>query len=192
MVIISLSIICSMKIPISFAATLCLIEQPVKLLLPNSSSAIEKYVEQVNVNLRGWGYSDEGTYTYIHAYIHLYSSWLGPILFSLKVIWTNLQSFSIYTSGGGYVAGQGRRLTSSGGYLDNLPGRLCEFWIFENYCTLSFQPEIWTRDPWIWKQCSSTELSSDLYVKGGDNVFNATGRTNEIGQRWCPVYGITY
>ena len=29
--------------------------------------------------------------------------------------------------------------------------------------------------------CSSTELSWDLYVKGGDNVFNAKGRANEIG-----------
>ena len=28
---------------------------------------------------------------------------------------------------------------------------------------------------------SSTELSWDLYVKGGDNVFNAKGRANEIG-----------
>ena len=36
-------------------------------------------------------------------------------------------------------------------------------------------------------QCSSTELSWDLYVKGGDNVFNAKSRTNEIGQSWCPA-----
>ena len=34
-------------------------------------------------------------------------------------------------------------------------------------------------------QCSSTELSWDLYVKGGDNVVNAEGRPNEIGQSWC-------
>ena len=32
--------------------------------------------------------------------------------------------------------------------------------------------------------CSSTELSWDLYVKGGDNLFNAKGRANEIGQSW--------
>ena len=36
-------------------------------------------------------------------------------------------------------------------------------------------------------QCSSTELSWYLYVKGGDNVFNAKGRANEIGQSWCPA-----
>ena len=36
-------------------------------------------------------------------------------------------------------------------------------------------------------ECSSTELRCDLYVKGGDNVFNAKGRANEIGQSWCPV-----
>ena len=34
-------------------------------------------------------------------------------------------------------------------------------------------------------QCSSTELSWDLYTKGGDNVFNAKGKANEIGQSWC-------
>ena len=31
-------------------------------------------------------------------------------------------------------------------------------------------------------QCSSTELRWDLYFKGGDNVFNAKDRANEIGQ----------
>ena len=31
-------------------------------------------------------------------------------------------------------------------------------------------------------KCSSTELSWDLYAKGGDNVLNAKGRANEIGQ----------
>ena len=36
-------------------------------------------------------------------------------------------------------------------------------------------------------RCSSTELNWDLYVKGGDNVFNAKGRANEIGQSWCPA-----
>ena len=36
-------------------------------------------------------------------------------------------------------------------------------------------------------QCSSTELIWDLYVKGGDNVFNAQSRANEIGQSWCPA-----
>ena len=34
------------------------------------------------------------------------------------------------------------QITASGGYLDNLLGRLCEFRIFENYCTHSFQPVI--------------------------------------------------
>ena len=33
-------------------------------------------------------------------------------------------------------------------------------------------------------QCSSTELSWDLYVKGGDNVFIAKD-ANELGQSWC-------
>ena len=38
-------------------------------------------------------------------------------------------------------------------------------------------------------QCSSTELSRDLCLKGGDNhnVFNAKGRANAIGQSWCPA-----
>ena len=36
-------------------------------------------------------------------------------------------------------------------------------------------------------QCSSTELTWDLCVKGWDNVFNAKGRANEIGQSWCPA-----
>ena len=56
--------------------------------------------------------------------------------------------------------------------------RLCEFWIFENYCTHSFPPEIWTRDPFIWK-------SVLFRCQGGDNVFNAKDRANEIGQSWC-------
>ena len=36
-------------------------------------------------------------------------------------------------------------------------------------------------------QCSSTVPSWDLYVKNGDNVVNAKGRANEIGQSWCPA-----
>ena len=36
-------------------------------------------------------------------------------------------------------------------------------------------------------KCSSTALSWDLYVKRGDNVVNAEGRANEIGQIWCPA-----
>ena len=36
-------------------------------------------------------------------------------------------------------------------------------------------------------QCSSTPPNWDLYVKGGDNVVNAKGRANEIGQSWCPA-----
>ena len=39
-------------------------------------------------------------------------------------------------------------------------------------------------------QYSSTAPSWDLYVKSGDNVVNAEGRANEIGQSWmrrlCP------
>ena len=34
-------------------------------------------------------------------------------------------------------------------------------------------------------QCYSTELSWDLYVKSGDNVFTDKGRPNEIGESWC-------
>ena len=39
-------------------------------------------------------------------------------------------------------------------------------------------------------QCSSTAPSLDLYIyiKSGDNVVNAKGRANEIGQCWCPAY----
>ena len=36
-------------------------------------------------------------------------------------------------------------------------------------------------------QCSSTVPSLDLYVKSWDNVVNAEGRTNKIGQSWCPA-----
>ena len=37
------------------------------------------------------------------------------------------------------------------------------------------------------RQCSSTALSWDLYVKSEDNVVNAKDRANEIGQSWCPA-----
>ena len=69
--------------------------------------------------------------------------------------------------------------------MNNLLGRLCEFRIFENYCTRSFHQRF---EPWTLgseSQCSSTVPSWDLYVKGGDHVFNATGRANEMGQSWC-------
>ena len=36
-------------------------------------------------------------------------------------------------------------------------------------------------------QCSSTEQNWALYVKGGESIFNAKGRANEIGQSWCPA-----
>ena len=36
-------------------------------------------------------------------------------------------------------------------------------------------------------QCSSTAPSWDLYLKSGDNVVNAKGRANEMGQSWCPT-----
>ena len=36
-------------------------------------------------------------------------------------------------------------------------------------------------------QCSSTAPSWHLYVISGDNVVNAKGRANEIGQSWCPA-----
>ena len=35
-------------------------------------------------------------------------------------------------------------------------------------------------------QCFSIEPSWGLYVKGGDNIVNAKGRANEIGQSWGP------
>ena len=45
-------------------------------------------------------------------------------------------------------------------------------------------------EPWALRsesQYSFTELSWDLHVKGGDNVFNAKGRANGIGQSCCPA-----
>ena len=36
-------------------------------------------------------------------------------------------------------------------------------------------------------QCSSIAPSWDLYFESGDNVVNAKGRANEIGQSWCPA-----
>ena len=36
-------------------------------------------------------------------------------------------------------------------------------------------------------QCSSTAPKWDLFVKSGDNVVNAEGRANELGQSWCPA-----
>ena len=36
-------------------------------------------------------------------------------------------------------------------------------------------------------QCSSTAPGWDLYVESADNVVNAEGRANEIGQSWCPA-----
>ena len=36
-------------------------------------------------------------------------------------------------------------------------------------------------------QCSSNAPRWDLYVKSGENVVNAKGRVNEIGQSWCPA-----
>ena len=59
------------------------------------------------------------------------------------------------------------------------------FEILENYCTHSFHQRF---EPWTLgseSQCSSTVLRRDLYVKGGNHVFNANGRANEIGQSLC-------
>ena len=36
-------------------------------------------------------------------------------------------------------------------------------------------------------QFFSTAPTWNLYVKSGDNVVNAKGRANEIGQSWCPA-----
>ena len=36
-------------------------------------------------------------------------------------------------------------------------------------------------------KCSSTAPSWELYVESGDNVANAKGSANEIGQSWCPA-----
>ena len=36
-------------------------------------------------------------------------------------------------------------------------------------------------------QCTSTAPSWDLSIKSGDNVVNAEGIANEIGQSWCPA-----
>ena len=79
------------------------------------------------------------------------------------------------------------QITSSGGYLDNLLGKLYEFRIFESYCSHIFnqKSEQWTLGSE--SKCSSTAPSWDLYVKSGDNVVNAKGKANEIGQSWCPA-----
>ena len=62
---------------------------------------------------------------------------------------------------------------------------------FEFVKILLVLPQFSTRDNAVTlgseSKCSSTELKWDLYVKGGDNVFNARGRANEIGQSWCLV-----
>ena len=98
----------------------------------------------------------------IKSYYYLHSSLLGPLLFSLCVIWANLQVFSTYISWGGYVAILSRR-----GYLDNLLRKWRVFWIFENYCTHKFLPEIWTWDPWQWK-----------------SVLFHWGKLGSVCQRW--------
>ena len=54
---------------------------------------------------------------------------------------------------GGYL--EVIQTTSSGGYVDNLLGRLCKFLIFENYCTHSFPLGTFGSE----SQCCSTELS---------------------------------
>ena len=41
-------------------------------------------------------------------------------------------------------------------------------------------------------QCSSTAPSWDLCVKRWDNVVNAKGRANEIGQSWGPAQFIQF
>ena len=41
-------------------------------------------------------------------------------------------------------------------------------------------------------KCSSTAPSWDLYVESGNNVVNAKGRANEIGQSWCPADLLDY
>ena len=86
------------------------------------------------------------------------------------------------------MAGQARRLfryppqeviwiTSSAGYVNFEFLKITTPTIFHQ----RFEPGTFGSE----SQCSSTELSWDLYVKGGDNVFNAKGRTNEIAQSWC-------
>ena len=72
-------------------------------------------------------------------------------------------------------------ITSQGGYLDNL---------LENYCTPGTAPIVFNQrfEPGTLgseSQCSCTAPSWNLYVESGDNVVNAKGRANEIGQSLC-------
>ena len=79
------------------------------------------------------------------------------------------------------MAGQARRL------LDNFLARICEFGFLKITAPTVFNQIFELGTLGSKSQCSSTGLSWDMYVKGGDNVFNAKGRANEIGQRWCPA-----
>ena len=69
-------------------------------------------------------------------------------------------------------------LVSRGGYSENLLTISAPIVFHQRFETKTLRYE---------SQCSSTEVSWDLYIKGGDIVFNAKGKANEIGQSWCPA-----
>ena len=94
-----------------------------------------------------------------HDFSALYSSQRGPLLFCLLVIWANLQVFSTYTSGGGYVGARG------GGYVNFEFLKITAPVVFNQ----RFEPLTLGSE----SQCSSTVPSWDLCVKSGDNVVYA-------------------
>ena len=69
-------------------------------------------------------------------------------------------------------------LVSRGGYSDNLLKISAPVVFHQRFETKTLRYE---------SQCSSTMVSWDLYINGGDIVFNAKGKANEIGQSWCPA-----
>ena len=69
-------------------------------------------------------------------------------------------------------------MTSSGGYVN------FEFLKITSHTVFHQRFELGTLGSEI--QGSSTASSWDLYVESEDNVVNAKGRANEIGQSWCP------
>ena len=76
--------------------------------------------------------------------------------------------------GGGYVGGQTRRLSRSGGHVNFEFLKITAPRVFHQRFELGTLGSE--------SQYASTELNWDFYVKGGDNVLNAKGRANEIGQ----------
>ena len=84
------------------------------------------------------------------------------------------------------------QITSSEGYLDNLlgitsSGGYVNFEFLKITAPIVFNQRFEPGTLGSESQCSSTVLSWDLYVESGDNVVNAKGWANEIGQSWYPA-----